>query len=157
RVGTRAGHDLGAEGFHEDATVRFLMVGDLHHVDLALQPEEAARLRQRGAPLTGARLRGQTRDLLLLVVVGLRYRGVRAVTAGGTHALVLVVDPRRRVERLLEAAGAIERRGPPETIDVAHLIGDLDPAILTDLLLDQFHREERREVLWPDRLSGSGM
>src|SRR5262249_15415133 len=105
--------------------------------------------------LTGAGLRGQTRDLLLLVVVGLRHRGIRLVAARGTHALVLVIDVRRRVERSLEAARAIERRGPPEAIDVAHLIRILDPAFLTDLLLDQFHREERRQVLWPDRLSGS--
>ena len=120
-VGARAGHDLGAPGLHHDAAVRLLLVRDLDHVDLALQAEHLAGQRQRGAPLAGAGLRAEARDLLLLVVVGLRDGGVGLVAAGRAHALVLVVDARRRAERLLEppraeerarAATADRRRGP---------------------------------------------
>ena len=93
--------------------------------------------------------------LLLLVVVGLRHRRVRLVAPRRAHALVLVVDARRRIERLLEPPRAIERGGAPQAQDVAHLVGDLDPALLADLLLDQLHGEERSQILRPDRLAGA--
>ena len=156
-VGTGTGDDLSAPRLHHDAAVGLLLIRDLDHVDLALQAKEVARHRQRRAPLTGARLGADARDLLLLVVVRLGHRGVRLVAAGGTHALVLVVNVGRRAERLLESARAEERRRPPEAQDVPHFFRDLDPALLTDFLLDQLHREERRQVLRPDRLAGAGM
>ena len=55
-VGAGAGHDLRAPGLHHDPAVRLLLVGDLDHVDLALQAEDLAGERERGAPLAGARL-----------------------------------------------------------------------------------------------------
>jgi hypothetical protein len=156
-VRARARHDLGAEGLHQDAPIRLLLIGDLDHVDLALQAEEAAGLRQGRAPLAGAGLGRQARDALLLVVVRLRDGRVGLVAARRAHALVLVVDVGRRIERLLEPARAIERRGPPQAQDVPHLVGDLDPPLLAHLLLDQLHREEGREVLGADGLAGAGM
>src|SRR5262249_12715310 len=120
-VGTGTGDDLGAPRLHHDAAVRLLLIRDLDHVDLALQAKEAARHRQRRAPLTGARLGADARDLLLLVVVRLGHRGVRLVTPGGAHTLVLVVDVGRRAERLLESARAEERRGPPPAPDAPPL------------------------------------
>src|SRR5207244_11780337 len=50
-----------------------------------------------------------------------------------------------------------ERRRPPQPIDVADLVGDLDPPLLAHLLLDELHREEWGEVLGPDRLAGPRM
>ena len=58
-------------------------------------------------------------DALHLVVVGLGDGGVGLVAAGGADALVLVVDVGRRVERLLQPAGADERRRPPDAVDLA--------------------------------------
>src|SRR2546430_15290140 len=104
--------------------------------------------------LAGTRLRREPRHLLLLVVVRLGGRRVRLVAACRAHALVLVIDARGRIERLLEAPGAVERRRPPQPIDVADLVGDLDPPLLAHLLLDELHRGERGEVLGPDRLAG---
>jgi hypothetical protein len=46
---------------------------------------------------------------------------------------------------------------PPQLVDLAHLVGDLDLRLARDLLLDQAHREDRGEVLGPDRLLGGGM
>src|SRR5262249_60412067 len=134
------------------AAIGLLVVRDLHHVHLALQAEEAARLGQRGAPLASAGFRGEAGDFLLLVVVRLRHRRVWLVTAGRADAFVLVVDPRRGIERLLEATGAIERRRAPETIDVAHRFRNLDPALLAHRLLDQLHGKQRREAFGPDGL-----
>src|SRR5206468_1038600 len=105
----------------------------------------------------GPRLGAEPGDLLFFVVVRLRDCGVRLVAASRAHALVLVVEAWGRAQRLLEPAGAVERRRPPQTIDVADLVGDRDPALLADLLLDEFHGEQRGEVLRPDRLLGPGM
>jgi hypothetical protein len=48
--------------------------------------------------------------------------------------------------------GPVERRGPPQLVDVEHLAGDVDEPVAGDLLEDQVHREQRREVVGPDRL-----
>ena len=70
----------------------------------------------------------------------------------GADALVLVVDARRRAERLLELVRPVQRRGPPLAVDVQNLARDLDVPLRGDLLQDQVHREERLERLRADRL-----
>ena len=57
-----------------------------------------------------------------------------------------------RLQRLLEPRRAEQRRGPPQLVDVDHLAGDVDPLVGADLLADQRHREQRREVVGADRL-----
>src|SRR5205814_3863925 len=111
--------------------------------------------RERAAPLAGTRFRGQARAALALVVERLRDRRVRLVAAGRTDALVLVEDARPRADRPLEAACAVERRRPPERVEVEDLLRDRDLRVLADLLHDQLHREERREVVGADRLPRS--
>ena len=115
-----------AERLHHDPAVRLLVVGraDLPH--LALEAEQRAGEGQRGAPLAGAGLGGELPDPGLGVVVRLRHGGVRLVRAGGRDALVLVVDPRRRAERLLQPVRPVQRRRPPQPVDVEHLVGDVD-------------------------------
>ena len=149
-------HDA-AEGLDHDPAVGLLVVRRPHLPDLALEVELRAGERQRRAPLSGSGLRRQLRDARLLVVERLRHGGVRLVRAGGRDSLVLVVDPRRRPERLLQPMGAEERRGPPQAVDVEHLARDLDVLLLRDLLHDQVHREQRRQVLGTDRLPGAGV
>ena len=90
-----------------------------------------------------------------LVVVGLGDGGVRLVRAGGRDALVLVVDVGGGIERALEPARAQQRGRAPELVDLANLVGDLDLRLGRDLLLDQRHREQRREVLGAERLLGA--
>ena len=80
-------------------------------------------------------------------------RRVRLVAAGRADALVLVVDVGRRIERLLEAVGPVERARPVQAVGVADRLGDLDLALGRDLLADEGHREERRQVVRPDRLA----
>ena len=63
----------------------------------------------------------------------------------------LPTAPPRPVAR--RRAGAEEGRGPPELVDLPHLVRDLDVALGTHLLLDERHREEGREVVRPDRLA----
>ena len=97
----------GAVGLHQVAPVRLLVVRGADHVDLDLEPEDRAGEGQRAAPLAGARLGREPLDALLLVVERLGERGVGLVAARRADALVLVVDVRRRIERLLEPMGAV--------------------------------------------------
>jgi hypothetical protein len=62
----------------------------------------------------------------LLVVIGLRHGGVQLVRTGRAHALVLVVNVRRRIQRLLQPARPEERRGPPLRVQLPHFAGNLD-------------------------------
>ena len=152
-----AGGDRGAEGLHQGAAVGLLVVADAHHEDLALQAEEGAGHGQRRAPLAGAGLGGEALGAVLLVVKGLRDGGVGLVRAGRADALVLVVDVRGRVERLLQAARAEERRGTPLRVDLAHRAGNLDLALGADLLQDEAHGKERREIVGAERLQRAGV
>ena len=93
----------------------------------------------------------------LLVVEGLGERGVRLVAAGRADALVLVVDVGRRIERLLEAVGPIQRAGTVQAVRVADRFGDLDLTLARHFLADEGHREERGQVVGPDRLVRAGV
>jgi hypothetical protein len=79
------------------------------------------------------------------------------VTPRRADAFVLVEDARAGPDRLLQPLRAEERRRAPEAVDLQHLLGDLDLGLLADLLADQHHWEERREVIRPYRLPGPGM
>ena len=74
---------------------------------------------------------------------------------GGRDALVLVEDLRRRPELLLEPARAVQRRRPPQRVGVAHRVRDRDLRLPRDLLQDQRHREDRRQVLGAGGLPGA--
>src|SRR5262249_53096514 len=91
------------------------------------------------------------------VVEGLRDRGVRLVTAGRTHAFVLVVDARRRLKRLLESSRAKERSRTPLLVDVEHRLRNLDFAFGGHLLHDERHREEGCEIVRSHRLQRAGL
>src|SRR5688572_14383170 len=52
---------------------------------------------------------------------------------------------------------AVHRRGPPQLVDLAHLVGDLDIRLGRHLLADQPHREDRREVFGTRRLHRPGV
>ena len=155
RVAGRAGDDLRSPELDHRAPERLLLVRDLDHVDLALEADQLARERERAAPLAGAGLGREARAALLLVVERLRHGRVRLVAAGRADALVLVEDARLRSDGLFEPARPVERCRAPEAVHVEDLLRNRDLRLLADLLLDQRHREEGREVVRPDRLSGA--
>ena len=146
-----------AVGLHQRAAIGLLIVGHPHLEHRDVDAEQRAGEGKRGAPLPGAGLRGQPLDARLLVVPGLRHRGVRLVRAGRRDAFVFEVDLGRRAELLLEPARADQRRRPPHPVDVADRLRNVDVTLGRDLLHDQFHREQRLEVGGADRLLGAGM
>ena len=154
RVVDRRRDDLATPDLHHHPSVRLLFVRRPDHVDLAFEAEQRRGERQRAPPLAGAGLRRQSGDAFLLVVERLGYRGVRLVRSGRRDRLVLVVDAGRRTERPLEPLGPDERRRPPQAQDVEHLAGHVDPRLGRDLLADERHREQRRQVVRADRLPG---
>ena len=100
----RAGDAARTVGLHQRAAIGLLVEGDLHHEHLHLDAEQRAGEGERRSPLAGAGLGADLLDPGLRVVEGLRHGGVGLVAAGRAHALVLVVDARRRVERLAPGA-----------------------------------------------------
>ena len=157
RVLGRAGHDLRAPSLDHRPPERLLVVRDANHVHLALEADQLARERERAPPLAGAGLGREPGPALLLVVERLRHGRVRLVAAGRADALVLVEDPRARARSLLEPARPVERSRTPERVEVENLLRDRDLRLLADLLHDQRHREERREVIRADRLARARM
>ena len=136
-----------APGLDHRAAIGLLVVARADHEHLALDAEQRACERERGAPLPGAGLRREPLDPGLRILVGLGDGGVGLVRPGGRYALVLVVDVRGGIERALPAAGAEERCGTPQLVGVTDGLGDLDLRLGRDLLKDQRHREDRREVV----------
>ena len=65
-------------------------------------------------------------------------------------------SPLYRAHRL-EAVSAVQRAGPVQRVGLADGLRDLDLAILADDLLDELHREQRREVPRPDGLARARM
>ena len=137
------------ERLHHQPPVRLLVVGGADLPDLDVHAEECAGEGQCRSPLPGSGLRRQLPDAVLGVVERLRDGGVRLVRARRRDPLVLVVDLRRRSERLLQPVRAVQRRRPPQPVHVEHLAGDVDVPFRRHLLEDEVHREERREIVGP--------
>ena len=142
-VGPRAGagNDLGAPGLHHDLAVRLLVMADLDHVHGALQIEQAAGQGQGASPLPGACLGRQPAHAGLLVVEGLRHSGIRLVASGGTRTFIFVVDVRGRIQHPFQPPGPVQRRRPPQPVDVSHRLRNRDLALGADFLQDEVHRK----------------
>ena len=146
-----------APGFHQRPAVGFLIVGNPHHEDFHFDAEQRPGEGQRGTPLPGAGFGGDAFDAGFLVVERLSDGGVGFVAAGRTDAFVLVIDPRRSAERPFQPAGPIQRAGSPLPIDLPDRFRNLDLSLGGHFLLDQRHREQRRQIIRPDRLQRTGM
>jgi hypothetical protein len=144
-----------APALHHRPPVGLLVVAGADHVDHALEPDQGAGEREGRAPLPGAGLGRQPLDAGLLVGVRLGDRAVGLVRSGRRDALVLVVDARRRIEGALEPVRPVQRRRAPQLVDLADRLRDLDLGIGRNLLADQRHREDRRQVIGPRRLHRS--
>jgi hypothetical protein len=71
--------------------------------------------------------------------------------SGRAYPLILVIDPARCLEILLEAPGAKERGRAPAGVYLPDRFGDRDPALLRNLLLDERLRKEGRQGIGGDR------
>ena len=149
----RARNTFASPRLHHQPPERLLIEADPHHEHLTLQADQGTCETQRAAPLARTRFRRQTFNPELLIVPRLRNRRIGLVAAGRAHSLVLVVDMRRRSQRLLQSMSPVQRRGPPLIQYLQYLLRDIDPSILTDLLLDQVHRKNRSQHVGRDRVA----
>ena len=79
------------------------------------------------------------------------------MAAGRAAAFVFEEDLGRGVQRLFQAARPEQRRRPPQLVDIADRLGNFDPPLGRDLLLNHRHRKQRRQVIRTDRLHGPRM
>lgn len=79
RKGTGRRDCFSAEKLHHRLAVRLLVEGALDHIDLAMKPENLARLGQRRPPLTRAGFRGDKLRAAFFAFKSLRQRAVRLV------------------------------------------------------------------------------
>ena len=141
-------------GLHHRSPIRLLVIGGADHEHLALEPEQGAGESKCGAPLACPCLRGETLDAGARILVGLGYGRVWLMRASGREPLVLVVDTRRCAQLALEAPGAEQRRGAPQLVRLAHLLGNRDLGLGRDLLFDECKGKDRRQVARTGGLEG---
>ena len=157
RHGRGRGHG-GAVGAHDFAAERFLFVGNLHHIDLAVNAEECRGHREGGTPLAGTRFGGHALEALLLGVIGLSDGGVELVGARGVVAFKLVVDVSRSAESLFEEVGADQRRRTVHLVERENVFGNFEEAgVVVQFLLDEFVAEHGLQVFEGHRLAGTGV
>ena len=149
--------DRGAEGLDHEAAVGLGVVRRTHLPHLALEVVEGAGEGERRTPLARTGLGGELLGAFLLVVIGLGHRGIGLVRSGRRDTLVLVVDASRGAEQLLESMRAEERGRTPLAVDIEHATGDFDVPLAGDLLHDEVHREERSEIVRPNRVHAARM
>ena len=148
-LATGDGCTVAAEGLHHDPPVRLLVVATRATCQTSHSRPNCAQANASAVPHWPAPVSVVSRRTPGLgVVVRLRHGGVRLVRAGRRDALVLVVDPRRRAERLLQpvrpvqratAATAGRRRAPrPGCRCTARSITSCRISV---------HREQRRQVV----------
>ena len=148
--GTVGAHDLAAEGL--------LLIADLDHVHLAVQPEITAGHGKGSAPLACARLGGHALQALLFGVVGLSDGAVQLVTAAGVVALELVVDPGRGAQSFFQPVGTAQGARAVHPVVFPDLIGDGNiGGGVVQLLLYQLVAEHAIQLLGGHGLQGVGV
>ena len=144
----RRGRYLRAVGAHDLAAERLLLIGYLHHVHVAVQPQIRARHGQRRAPLARAGLGGHALQTLILGVVRLRDGGIQLVAAAGVVALKFVINFRRRVQLLFKAVRARQRRGTVHLVEVQNFLRNRNFArVVVQLLLHELLAEHVLQLL----------
>ena len=94
-------HDFTAEGL--------LLIGNLDHVDFAVQSEERACHGESGPPLTGAGLSRHALEALLLRIISLCDRRIEFVASRSIVSFEFVIDMCRSIQRLLKEGGVGQR------------------------------------------------
>ena len=156
-IGRRGGHAR-AVGAHDLAPERLLLIADLDHIHLAVQPQVRARHGQRRAPLTRAGLGGHALESLLLGVIRLCDGGVQLVRAGGVVALKFIVNFRRCLQLFFQTVCPHQRRRTVHLVKIADLLRDGDlPVVVIQLLPDQLVTENGAQIVKAHRLTRAGV
>ncbi len=109
-------------GPHNFTAERFLFIGNLDHIDQAIQSEICACHRKRSSPLPGSRLRCNPLQPLLFGIISLGNSRIQLMAAAGIITFKLVVNFRRRLQFFLQAISPHQGRGTVHFIKVLYLL-----------------------------------
>ena len=150
--------DGSAVGTHHFPAEGLLLVGHLHHVDLAIQAKISAGHGKGGAPLPCTRLGGDAGKALLFGVVGLGDGGIQLMGAAGVVALELIVDLGGGLQLFLQAVCTDQRSGTVHFIEAQDLLGNGEiSGVLIHLLLCQLGAEHVGQLLCRHGLTRCGV
>ena len=157
RIGRRRGY-VCAVCAHYFAAERLLLIGNLDHVDLAVEIKEGAGHGEGSAPLAGTGLGCDAFESLFLGVVGLGKRGVQLVAAGCIVSFELIEDVSRSSQRFLKIFRVHERRRAIDLVEIMDFLRDVVVrGIVVEFLRHEFFAEDRSKVRCAHRLKGSGV
>ena len=142
RLVAGAGVNRRAPSVHEHPAIRLLLVTDLDHIDIALQPKQLAGQGKGRPPLARARFRCEPFGAGLLVEKGLWNRSIDLVAASGAGAFVFVVNMGRGLERALKTHRSQQWGWTPQRINLAHRFRDFDPTVRTHFLPHEVFRKK---------------
>ncbi len=138
---------------HNFTAERLLLVGNLNHIDFAIEIKVRASHGKSCTPLASTCLGGNTLEALLLSVVSLCDRGVQFMGTAGVITFELIVDLRRSSELLLKEVSTYQRRRTIHLIELQDLFRDREISrIVIELLLDELIAEYRAQFLGLHRL-----
>ena len=156
--------NVGSECLHDILPERLLLERHLYHVNLQIEAEVGACLRQGRSPLSGSRFRRHSPETLFLRVIRLGYRRIELVASRRVVAFELVVYLRRSVEGLFKIVRPAERRRSVYLIYVHHLVRYVEISrFAVHLLCRKLFAEHGIEILQLGRFSrrriyhGSGL
>ena len=98
----RRGEYIGAEGFHNVLSERFLVIRNFYHIHFQIQTKVGARFGQGSSPLSRSGFRGNPFQPLLFRVISLGHSGVQLVAAGSIVSFKFIIDLRRRIQRFFQ-------------------------------------------------------
>ena len=140
-------------GSHDLSSEWLLLIGDLYHIDLAVQSQISACHGQRGSPLTCSGLRCDTLKSLLLRVIRLCDRRIKLMAAACIVSLKLIINLRGCSQRLLQTVRTHQWRRTIHLVKIKNLCRDVNVrSIIVQLLLDQLVTEHRPQVFIAHRL-----
>ena len=125
----RGRRDGGAEGLHDGAAERLLLIAHLDHIDSAVYAEFLGGIAEGTAPLAGTGFSGEVGNALLLGIIGLGDGAVELMAAGGAHGFVLEVDVSGGAQGGFQFIGSHQRGAAVGGVLLAYFFGDGDPFV----------------------------
>src|SRR4030042_1828769 len=128
RVLARAGNTVCSPDVHHQSAIRFLIIADPHHIDLAFQTEETAGKSECASPLSCTGLCRNAFGPKDFVVVGLGNGRIGFVAPWGAYPFILIVNSCRGSKGLFQSISSMKGSGPPEKKFLHHSFRDINPS-----------------------------
>ena len=146
----------GAVGTHHLTAEGLLLVGNLDHIDLAVQVKIGTGHGKRGAPLPRSGFGSNTFESLLFCVIRLGDRRIELVTAAGVVTLEFIINLGGRLQLLFQAVSAHQRRRTVHFIKIQNLLRNGNETVgVVELLRDELGAKHLGKLFGGHGLAGS--